>query len=151
MNLQSNESLNILQHLITSGIINEGSVLDTLMSIKRERMLKMHSYAITPPTSPKGRWQTYYKDETGKRKIIRAQTKEELLDKLIPIYFSNSHIDKLTFYGLYEEWLEYKATVTNSPNTITVIYILSVKKSETRQITVMRLWSIPKQTGIDLL
>lgn len=118
MNLQSNESLNILQHLITSGIINEGSVLDTLMSIKRERMLKMHSYAITPPTSPKGRWQTYYKDETGKRKIIRAQTKEELLDKLIPIYFSNSHIDKLTFYGLYEEWLEYKATVTNSPNTI---------------------------------
>lgn len=81
-------------------------------------MLKMHSYAITPPTSPKGRWQTYYKDETGKRKIIRAQTKEELLDKLIPIYFSNSHIDKLTFYGLYEEWLEYKATVTNSPNTI---------------------------------
>ena len=40
------------------------------------------------------------------------------MDKLIPIYFANSHIDNLTFHELYEEWLEYKATVSNSPNTI---------------------------------
>lgn len=40
------------------------------------------------------------------------------MDKLIPIYFQNSHIDKLTFHELYEEWLEYKKGVANSPNTI---------------------------------
>lgn len=52
------------------------------------------------------------------RKNIKAQTEEDLLNKLIPLYFQNSHIDKLTFHKLYEEWLEYKKTVTNSPNTI---------------------------------
>lgn len=80
--------------------------------------MKLHPYAITPPAGQNGRWQTCYKDEKGKRKNIKAQSKEELLDKLIPIYFANSHIDNLTFYGLYEEWLAYKVTVTNSSNTI---------------------------------
>lgn len=108
----------ILQNAVKDGIININSVLDMLMSKKRENILKMHPYAITPPSSQNGRWQTCYKDEKGKRKNIKAQSKEELLDKLIPIYFANSHIDNLTFYGLYEEWLAYKATVTNSSNTI---------------------------------
>ena len=94
------------------------SVLDMLMSKKKDIILKMHPYAITPPSTANGRWQTCYKDEKGKRKNIKAQSKEELLDKLIPIYFANTHIDNLTFYGLYEEWLAYKATVTNSSNTI---------------------------------
>ncbi|MCI8526819.1 MAG: site-specific integrase [Oscillospiraceae bacterium] len=111
-------SFSMLKDAVNCGIINIDSVLDTLMSTKREQILKMHTYAITPPATENGRWQTCYKDASGKRKNIKAQTKEELLDKLIPIYLSDSHIDNLTFYGLYEEWLEYKVTVTNSPNTI---------------------------------
>lgn len=111
-------SSKILQDAVKDGIINIDSVLDMLMSKKRENILKIHPYAITPPSTENGRWQTCYKDEAGKRKNIKAQSKEELLDKLIPIYFANTHIDNLTFYGLYEEWLAYKATVTNSPNTI---------------------------------
>lgn len=114
----SNFSLSVLQEALSSGILDIDSVLDTLMSTKKEKILKIHPYSITAPASDKGRWQTCYIDERGKRKNIKAQTKEELLDKLIPIYFANTHFDKLTFYGLYEEWLEYKATVTNSPNTI---------------------------------
>ena len=113
-----NIELSLLKDAINCGILNMDSVIDILMSSKREQLLKIHPYAITPPTSSKGRWQTCYKDQTGKRKNIKAQSQEELLDKLIPIYFSNTHLDKLTFHGLYEEWLEYKATVTNSPNTI---------------------------------
>lgn len=110
--------VSILKDAINSGIVDIDSVLDMLMSTKREQILKLHPYAITPPATENGRWQTCYKDEVGKRKNIKAQTKEELLDKLIPIYLSNSHIDNLKFCGLYEEWLAYKATVTNSPNTI---------------------------------
>lgn len=110
------QKIDILYQALESGIIDADSVLDTLMSTKREQIMKMHTYAITPPAKESGRWQTCYKDASGKRKNIKAQTKEELLDKLIPIYFSDSHIDNLTFYGLYEEWLEYKVTVTNSPN-----------------------------------
>ena len=107
-----------LQEAVQLGIVNMDSVLDTLMANKREQVKKMHPYAITPPKTENVRWQTCYKDEKGNRKNIKAQTEEELLDKLIPIYFSKSHFDKLTFHGLYEEWLEYKETVTNSPNTI---------------------------------
>lgn len=113
-----NLKLFILKDALNCGILGIDSVLDTLMSTKREQVLKIHPYAITPPATENGRWQTCYKDETGKRKNIKAQTKEALVDKLIPIYLSDSHIDKLTFYGLYEEWLQYKTTVTNSPNTI---------------------------------
>ena len=108
----------ILQNAVELGIINIDGVLDMIMSKKKDTILKIHPYAITPPSSQNGRWQTCYKDEKGKRKNIKAQSKEELLDKLIPIYFANTHIDNLTFYGLYEEWLAYKATVTNSSNTI---------------------------------
>lgn len=114
----NNLKLSILKEAIDCGILDIDSVLDMLMSSKKEQILKIHPYAITPPSTENGRWQTCYKDEAGKRKNIKAQTKEELLDKLIPVYFKNSYIDKLTFYGLYEEWLSYKATVTNSPNTI---------------------------------
>ncbi|MFV0343128.1 MAG: tyrosine-type recombinase/integrase [Anaerocolumna sp.] len=88
------------------------------MSSKREQVRKLHAYAITPPSTENGRWQTCYRESDGKRKNIKAQTEEELLDKLIPIYFSATHIDKMTFYELYLEWLEYKKTVANSQNTI---------------------------------
>ena len=114
----TNKDFVILKEAFDCGIINTDSVLDILMSTKREQIRKIHTYAITPPAKEGGRWQTCYKGADGKRKNIKAQTEEELLDKLIPLYFQNSHIDKLTFYELYEEWLEYKQTVTNSPNTI---------------------------------
>ena len=110
--------LSLLKDAVDCGIIPVDSVLDTLMSTKREKIKKIHTYAITPPSKEGGRWQTCYKGPDGKRKNIKAQTEEELLDKLIPIYFQNSHIDKLTFHELYEEWLEYKKGVANSPNTI---------------------------------
>lgn len=74
--------------------------------------------SITSPASKNGRWQTYYKSVDGKRKIVRAQTEDELLNKLVQLYFRNSYIDKMTFHELYEEWLDYKKSITNSPNTI---------------------------------
>ena len=110
--------LSLLKDAVDCGIIPVDSVLGMLMSTKREKIKKIHTYAITPPSKEGGRWQTCYKGPDGKRRNIKAQTEEELLDKLIPIYFQNSHLDKLTFHELYEEWLEYKKGVTNSPNTI---------------------------------
>lgn len=110
--------LSLLKEAMDCGILNSDSVLDMLMSSKKEQIKKIHPYAITPPSKDGGRWQTFYKGTDGKRKNIKAQTEEDLLNKLIPLYFQNSYIDKLTFHKLYEEWLEYKKTVTNSPNTI---------------------------------
>jgi integrase len=119
-NITNNEftKINLLQEAVDEGILELDSVLNILMASKREQVRKLHPYAITPPTKAGGRWQTYYKDANQKRKVIRAQSEEHLLEKLIPIYFSKSNIDKLTFHKLYEEWLEYKKSITNSPNTI---------------------------------
>lgn len=104
-------------------IINTDNVLDIIMNAQKEKLLsKMHPYKITEPKSQNGRWQTYYKDANGERKIIRAQTKDALLEKLIPIYFQDSHLDKFTFSDLFSEWLIYKKTVTDSPNTIKRTY-----------------------------
>ncbi|MGN0081696.1 MAG: tyrosine-type recombinase/integrase [Bacteroides fragilis] len=114
----SNQQLAILQQALESGIISIDGVHDNIMASKREKTKNLHTFAITPPSEKNPRWQTYYKIADGTRKLIRAQSEEELLDKLIPIYFPEKDIDNLTFYALYEEWLDYKSTITSSPNTI---------------------------------
>ena len=109
---------NILQSAYENAMLEVDSVHNEIMATLREKVEKKHPYTLTPPTSEKGRWQTSYIDVSGKRKNLKAQTKEELLDKLIPVYFSKSHIDNLGFHELFDEWLAYKSSVTNSPNTI---------------------------------
>lgn len=115
----NNKELNsqlILSAMTADDIMYTDNVLEAIMTAKKEKLLsKMHPYKITEPKSENGRWQTYYKDAKGERKIIRAQTKDALLEKLIPIYFEESHLDKFTFSDLFSEWLEYKKTVTDSP------------------------------------
>lgn len=103
------------------GILDMGNVLEQIpMSKKIEQVRKIHPYSITPPTSSNKRWQTRYKDEdSGKYKNLQAPTENELLEKLVVLYFSNAHIDKLTFANLFEEWLDYKKELAGSPNTIT--------------------------------
>ena len=96
------------------------SVLDELTMAKQiEYVKKVHPYSITPPANENGRWQTRYRDADGNYKSIKAPTEEQIWKKLATLYFSNEHIEKLTFYGLYEEWIDYKKDMTGSPNTIT--------------------------------
>ncbi|MBR6149440.1 MAG: tyrosine-type recombinase/integrase [Lachnospiraceae bacterium] len=107
----------LLNYAIENGIIDFDSVHDDYMASKKEQILKNHEFAITPPTETNPRWQTYYRGKDGKRKLLRAQSKEQLIEKLVPIYFSDVLINKMTFEDLFREWLEYKKEVSNSPNT----------------------------------
>lgn len=107
-----------LQTTDKNNIMGLDSILHTLMASKRDKVRKLHPYSITPPAKENGRWQTYYKGADKKRKLIQAYSEAELLDKLIPLYLSETHIDKLTFNGLFLEWIEYKKTVTESSNTM---------------------------------
>lgn len=109
---------NILQTICENAMVEEDSVHNEIMATLHMKVEKKHPYALTPPKAEGERWQTNYLDECGKRKNLKAQTKEELLDKLISVYFSKSHIDNLIFHELFSEWLNYKASVTDSPNTI---------------------------------
>ncbi|MCM1084085.1 MAG: tyrosine-type recombinase/integrase [Clostridium sp.] len=96
-------------------IIEDGNnVLDMLM----KDVLSKHPYAITPPSSTGGRWQTFYKDENGHRKNIKATSEKLLIKKLMKLYSTDENLDKLTFENLFNEWIVYKESITNSPNTI---------------------------------
>ena len=118
-NLPQNLSQKLLHEFIEGSIMGSAdSVLDDIMATQREKIKKVHPYATTPPATEKGRWQTRYCGADGKHRNIKAQTENQLLDKLIILYFSDSYIDNLIFYDLFEEWLEYKTSITGSPNTI---------------------------------
>ena len=72
----NNYNFNLLEfnnQIIYDILSNRDSVLDNIM----KKVLEQHPYAITPPTNDGGRWQTFYKDSSGKRKNIKASTKEE--------------------------------------------------------------------------
>lgn len=99
-------------------ILESDSMLEILMVTKIKKTKKLHPFSVTPPKAEGGRWQTYYKDVSGKRKCMKASTEDELWEKLAFIYLSNQYIDNMTFYELFEEWLDYKRNITNSPNTI---------------------------------
>lgn len=118
------------------------SVLDNIM----KKVLEQHPYAITPPSKDGGRWQTFYKDSNGQRKNIKAPTKEDLIKKLIKIYSTNMNLDKMTFEQLFDEWLPYKRTITNSPNTIKRHTQHYDKYFRTSKLNCMRISSIDELT-----
>lgn len=63
------------------------------MLSKKEKIKKLHPYSVTPPSEKDKRWQTCYKRKDGKRQHIKAQTAEELWNKLIHLYTTqDNHI-----------------------------------------------------------
>ena len=70
-----------LQEAIACGIIDEDTLQRQLEMKQKELMLKKHPYAISLLSC--GRWQTYYIDPArGKRKELKASTREKLEEKL---------------------------------------------------------------------
>lgn len=86
---------------------------------KTDYIKEIHPYKLTKPSKVGGRWQTVYRDNlTGKLKNVKAPSEEKLLEKLVPVYFSETRLENITFHELYQEWWSYKQTITNSPNTM---------------------------------
>lgn len=112
------EAQSTLSYALESGILDLDRVHELCMASKREQAKVLHPYSITPPAKDGERWRTNYTDRNGKRKTIRAQTEEALLDKLISLYLDRENLEKKTFQELFEEWIAYKAQITTSPNTI---------------------------------
>lgn len=84
----------ILNYALSNGIIDLDSVHESYMASKVDKIKKLHPYTVTPPCDGNSRWQTYFKGLDGKRKLIRAQSEEELWKKLIPLYSSSLYLEK---------------------------------------------------------
>ena len=111
--------LNILSAITADDIINTDNVLDIIMTAKKKSCYHKCTHIKLQSQSQKmdgGR--RIIRMQTGKEKSSAHKQKDALLEKLIPIYFQESHLDKFNFSDLFLEWLEYKKTVTDSPNTI---------------------------------
>lgn len=81
-----------------------------------KKVALVHDYAITH--LPDGRWKTYVK--VGNiRKEIRCRNKEDLLNKVLKHYTGYEvNLENKTLDEIFYEWLDFKRTITESPNTI---------------------------------
>ena len=107
--------MNTLQEAADCGIIDMESLQQLIYMKKKEKMLKEHPYKIT--LLKNGRWQTYFKRADGRLLTVRGPTKEALVDRLYDLY-SSALDDSTLMSKIFEEWLDYKRSITSSPNTI---------------------------------
>jgi integrase len=142
----NSDDILLLQETIQNDTLMMGDVLKLVMATKRERIKKIHRYSITPPNKSNPYWITYYKRENKPRTLVRGHTEEELLDKLVQLYSSDSNLDNKTFHKLYLEWLEYKTPLTNSYNTIKRYKQLYAKYFEPSKLYDLKLSAIDTLT-----
>jgi len=112
----------LLKYALSNGMINLDEVLQNVNMKMIDKVKEIHNYTITPPSSisKDGRWQTYVTDETksNNRRLLKAQTENELLRKLAHYYKIIDDGSVVTMNSVFEKWLLFKRSITNSENTI---------------------------------
>ena len=110
----------LLQFILSNGIINLDDVRDSMKQKEKERILSKHKYSIFQDKKD-GRWKTTIDDETKKngRRLIAKSKYEDLEKVLIDYYCSQEDAEyektKLpTLRNTFGEWLSYKNKHTNS-------------------------------------
>ena len=90
-------------------------VSDIESRMKREKVLSIHNYSITQPKDSASRWQTYVRDDHGKRIKVSSTTEEGLYAKLYYHYYEEIEI---TIKKLYPEWIRKRNELGLSARTI---------------------------------
>ena len=110
--MQTETQKTTLENLFIDGTIDNETIADIEKMLTRKKVEQLHKYKIM--YNPKrDAWYTANPHDYNKR--IQRKTRGELLDALKPYYMSSS---PLCLQDIFEEWLEYKKTITESPNTI---------------------------------
>lgn len=110
---QITESISILQTMGNCDNLPM-DVFEIIKDMQINSVLEKHTSAITPPTTPNGRWQTYIKDESGKRVKITSTTEKGLREKLYKHYAEEEE----TLCSLYPTWIELRYEQGINPRTI---------------------------------
>lgn len=95
----------LLAYVIEHDIINEAYVRECIENMKREEILKNHSYKIT--LGKDGKWRTYVKDSTKPNgcRLIKKSTEKKLQDELVKFYGEQKN-KTLSFKDMYFKWRE---------------------------------------------
>lgn len=120
----------ILSTMYEQGILDEDGVRLIMRKKHLQFVLSHHEHKIWQ--SADGRWKTYITDEeTGKRKQISRESREELEDFLYSKYLAEDEElakKRATMESLYDDWAEYKslfvsdATIKRDRNTWKALY-----------------------------
>lgn len=122
--LTREDLLNALSSLTEDDMLKLSAAQATIMKQKeidrrRKKAEKAHKYKIGYSPA-QDRYYTRH-PEDYKKKIFR-KSKEELLDFLFSYYFPEELLqEETTLDSLFAEWLEFKTTITDSPNTISTL------------------------------
>lgn len=65
----------VLHELLNYDMMSQ-DVLEIIRTLKIEKVLEIHPYAITPPKDDNGRWQSYVNSESGRKKIAKKSKKD---------------------------------------------------------------------------
>ena len=120
----------ILSTIYEEGILNEDGVRLIMRKKHLQFVLSHHEHKIWQ--SADGRWKTYITDEeSGKRKQISRESREDLEDFLYDKYLAEDEElakKRATMESLYDDWAEYKslfvseATIKRDRNTWKALY-----------------------------
>ena len=137
----------VLSTIYEQGILDEDGVRLIMRKKHLQFVLSHHEHKIWQ--SADGRWKTYITDEeSGKRKQISRESREDLEDFLYDKYLAEDEElakKRATMESLYDEWAEYKSlfvsesTIKRDRNTWKALYkdapivkkpLVSVTKTE---------------------
>ena len=137
----------VLSTIYEQGILDEDGVRLIMRKKHLQFVLSHHEHKIWQ--SADGRWKTYITDEeSGKRKQISRESREDLEDFLYDKYLAEDEElakKRATMESLYDDWAEYKslfvseATIKRDRNTWKALYkdapivkkpLVSVTKTE---------------------
>ena len=102
------------------GILTESDISKIVFMNKKKKILKVHPYAIWQGKGADTRWKTWVQDASKpeKRRKVSYKTEKELTNHLYKLYFGNEMFyARCTLADIYNEWLEFKITISKSPNT----------------------------------
>ena len=102
-NLQYGQNNDILQFIISNGIINLSDVQNSMEAMKREELLKQHPYEIWQ--SKDGKWYTYLPAQ-GSGRILKKRKSKKDLESIIIDYYKNKK--EILLKDIFQEWSSQK-------------------------------------------
>lgn len=102
-NLQYGQSNDILQFIISNGIIDINDVRNCMEDMKKEELLKQHPYEIWQ--SKDGKWYTYLPAQGGGRVLKKRKSKKDL-ERIIIDYYKNKK--EILLRDIFKEWSSQK-------------------------------------------
>lgn len=81
-------------------------------------VLEIHPYSIKQMGGKDTRWCTTIKPEGGKRVIVKKNTYDEIIQKLVDFYALKEEKKPVTLRTMYPVWLNYKKSSTKKSSTL---------------------------------